>query len=908
MFAKLFKPKWQVGKTEERLAAIEKLDPRQQKDMSALQTIAGTDAEIRVRQAAVRRLDDREVLQTLLKTAQDDELREGIQRQLINLSVEADLESMDESQLLEVALQHRQTRLRLLAAEKIHTAGLLELLARESRDKAVLRHVRGELKKVREEQAQREARVQEIDAVIEALAGLAGRSEVDQFFMAKYDKAEAQWREVEAEASAEQRQRYAEAVAACAAEVNAIRQAAEAERQQQAAARAQEQLVEELEQQAAQLHQRAASAEQIQQQLDRMADEWQQSESAHKPGQALARRYAAARGELDAYCITLDQLKRREIELRESIREIDLFSADKPAEIEAMRERLAPLRKSIQWPQGVAAPALLQQWEQACDKLDLLQRELDQQAEDAVRALARKRRQLDVHIEKGELKVANRIHGQIHHLLEKLWGRELERQQQRLQPLEEALQKLRDWHGFSTEPKKQELCERMEKLAAIEMDALDKAEAIKALQEEWREQTSVNIIEDDPLWQRFQEAGHKAYEPCAEYFQKQAEIKQLNLQKRRELAQQLENFINAVDWAAPDWKKVQKALRSARDEWKQYDPVRFPDAKPVHDHFFALVDQINERLKTYWQSNLEAKQDLVARAEALAELEDLPQAIEKAVFLQKQWREVGQTFRSREQKVWKAFRAACDAVFSRRDAERQQERAASDERIAEADRLIAEMGQLATLGDEVLARSGEQAEALQAAFAEVELPEKLVRPLQGKFDEARRRYEQQVEGIALRKRAAALDQLAQCAAICDQAEVAVLEGASPEAQALSADWQAAFAPLEGDDQAIQQRFDQVLAVINGAEFTGLESNLELLERLAIEVEVLMDVATPEEFRGERMAYQLDKLSDGMGGSRDSSERQAELVALRRRWYLTGAVPAQQRLRLQQRLAAVLQAN
>lgn len=910
MFAKLFKPKWQVGTTEQRLAAIEKFNPEVVKEKTALLRIVSDDQEPRVRAAAVKRFEDRSLLEQLLRDTQSEDTKEAIQRQMINTYSEGCLAGLDQSQLLDVALQHKQARLRLAAAEQITKGGLLDVLAREAKDKAVQRHVRNALKSVKEARAEEQAKSAAIDSLCETLEGLAGRGSIDQFFLAKYEKAEQQWNQLETQPSEQQKQRWDAAVTACAADFEELKSAQEAERKKAKAEKDVQSLVEQVEAQAASLSQKAPQADIIQGLLNMTGDSWQAIQKLVKPTAEQAKRYNAARKQLEQYCVTLTELHTHEEALKAAINEIELFDGKKPADIIALRDKYQAQRERIQWPKGVASPALLAHWEQACFKLDQLKRDIEANEDEAIRVLMRKRRQLDVHVEKGDLKIANRIHAQIHHSLDQLWGRELERQQQRLQPLEEKLQKLRDWQDYSTEPKKEELCSQMEALIAqTEMDPLDKAEAIKALQEEWRETTAVNIKEDDPLWTRFQESGNKAYEPCTEYYAKLGEIKQENLQKRRDLVQQLDDYFHAVDWEKADWKKLQTVLRTARNEWKQYEPVRFPDAKPVHQAFFDLVDKINDKLKGHWQGNLEAKEELIKKAQELAELEDLPQAIEKAIFLQKQWKDAGHTFRSREQKLWKNFRAACDAVFARRDAERKAERAETDGHIQRAEALVEQMKGLANLDDVELLKSGDQAEALQAEFAEIELPEKVAKAIGGKFNDARRSYEQQVDGIAERKRSASLDQLAKAAAFCDQAETVVQQG-SADAEQLKTDW-ATYADslAEADLSAIQPRIDAVLEAATGnpSALGDLAANADSLAQLAIELEVLTDVETPEDYRGERRAYQLDKMADGLGGAKDIAEQQQELVLLRKRWYLTGAVDTAQRESLQSRLAKVLAA-
>ncbi len=910
MLAKLFKPKWQVGSTAQRLAAIEKFNPAEAKDQSILLRMANEDVEARVRAAAVRRIDDAATLQRLLQDAQNDDTKEAVGRQLINIINEQELPALDEARLLDVALQHRQAKLRLQAAERISTAGLLDVLAKESKDKAVQRHVRTALKSVKEERAEQAAKSQAIDHLCETLEGLVGRGHIDQFFLPKYEKAEQQWQALDTAPSTVQQQRWDAAVRACADDFARLKAAQEAERQQAQAVKDIAALVQQLQAQADKLRTKAPSAEVVHGLLNITADSWQAAQQHAQASKEQRQQYQAARAELEQYSVTLDELHAHEQELQAAINEIELFDSHKPAEVIALRDKYQAQRERIQWPKGVASPALLQHWEQACFKLDQLKRDIEAGEDEAIRILMRKRRQLDAHIEKGELKIANRIHAQIHHQLEQLWGRELERQQERLQPLEDKLQKLRDWQDYSTEPKKEELCQRMEALIAQgEMDALDKAEAIKALQEEWREHTAVNIKEDDPLWTRFQEAGNKAYEPCAQYYAKLSETKQQNLQKRRELAQQLEDYIDSVNWDKANWNKVQTALRAARDEWKQYEPVRFPEARPVHKHFFALVDVINDKLKGHWQANQEAKQALIDKAGALMEQEDLASAIEKAIFLQKQWKEIGHTFRSREQKLWKQFRAACDAVFARRDEVRKAERAETDEHIKQAETLVTQLAALARLDDEALVKSTEQAEALQNQFAEIVLPEKVQRAIEGKFNDARRTYEQQVDGIASRKRQAALEHVAALAALCDQAESAVLKGAQPDD--IADDWAVHADSLSEAERApLQKRYDAIVAAAEqGAAALGdLAAHLDTLEQLAIELEVLMDAETPEEHRGERRAYQLDKISEGLGGVKEAAEKQQELQQLRKRWYATGAVAAEQRAQLQARLQAVLAAQ
>ena len=76
---------------------------------------------------------------------------------------------------------------------------------------------------------------------------------------------------------------------------------------------------------------------------------------------------------------------------------------------------------------------------------------------------------------------------------------------------QKRLADLRDWQGFATVPKRQSLCESMEALAAAECtDAPARAEAVKALQEEWKALGRSDSPVEQRLWRRFRKAASRS--------------------------------------------------------------------------------------------------------------------------------------------------------------------------------------------------------------------------------------------------------------------------------------------------------------------------------------------------------------------------------------------------------------
>ena len=83
-------------------------------------------------------------------------------------------------------------------------------------------------------------------------------------------------------------------------------------------------------------------------------------------------------------------------------------------------------------------------------------------------------------------------------------------------------------------------------------------------------------------------------------------------------------------------------------------------------------------------AEIERREQLVAAAEALAEQADLGRAMSEAKALQTRWNQQPAPVRLKrgvDEKLWQRFRAACNAVFARRDAQRAEQSSQQQARI-----------------------------------------------------------------------------------------------------------------------------------------------------------------------------------------------------------------------------------
>ena len=118
--------------------------------------------------------------------------------------------------------------------------------------------------------------------------------------------------------------------------------------------------------------------------------------------------------------------------------------------------------------------------------------------------------------------------------------------------------------------------------------------------------------------------------------------------------------------------------------------------------FKAAQTQVYDKCKDFFaqqaaerQEALKKKEALCERAEALSESTDWVRTADAMKTLQAEWKAIGPVTRGREKAVWERFRKACDAFFTRRQADMKQRKQDWGENLSRKEALIAEAEQLA---------------------------------------------------------------------------------------------------------------------------------------------------------------------------------------------------------------------
>jgi len=266
----------------------------------------------------------------------------------------------------------------------------------------------------------------------------------------------------------------------------------------------------------------------------------------------------------------------------------------------------------------------------------------------------------------------------------------------RLQRARAQQARLAGWARWGTDQAREQLIGVAEALLQGEPDIAERARAVPLLRREWK-----NLDAHGPapqaLWKKFDRALERAYKPVAE--QRAAEAK-ANEAARAAKAALLEAW---ETWYSGEAAHDLKALAARRDEmtgkWRSAARAGFRDERQLRKRFEALTGKVDAQLEEAQAKEIARLRDLVDQAEALKDTADLAAAMSAAKTLQRRWKEDVTGIRLRhgeDQKLWRRFRTACDAVFARRDAEqterdaqrarREEERRAEIEAAREAER------------------------------------------------------------------------------------------------------------------------------------------------------------------------------------------------------------------------------
>jgi DNA repair protein SbcC/Rad50 len=411
----------------------------------------------------------------------------------------------------------------------------------------------------------------------------------------------------------------------------------------------------------------------------------------------------------------------------------------------------------------------------------------------------------------------------------------------RLQRSQARLGELSGWAKWGAEQQREHLIETAEELSSGNHGVEHLASAVPALREEWK-RLSGQASAPHGEWERFDAALTKAYRPVAAQRVEEAARRAQARSDKEALCAEWEAFASGVDWERPDYPAIESQRGQFLTRWRAAPLAGFRDERVLRKRFEALLENVDQRLAAARGAEVHRREQLITAAEALREAPDLRAAMAEAKTLQERWRAEASSLRlprGEEQKLWRRFRGACDTVFARRDAQRA-EQAAQREKRAQA--------RVALLDTFAATLETTDANQIKRALAQFRVD----------WDAAKATAESSNEGLDARARQLQQQAQRRVEALQRDAYRARLEALAQQA-----------APVEGADPG------------------ALDAGRKARQSLLIDLEIALDLPTPDEFAPDRRQRQLERLRNRFQGERQQRPQAEELLA---RWHATGALP------------------
>ena len=191
---------------------------------------------------------------------------------------------------------------------------------------------------------------------------------------------------------------------------------------------------------------------------------------------------------------------------------------------------------------------------------------------------------------------------------------------------------------------KEELCQKAEELVANnEIFWKDKFKAMQEIQEKWK---SIGMVPKESmaaLFDRFKAVTNAFYTQHKENLKQEDQAREANYEKKVKLCEEAEAIKESSDWNATSNK-----LKHLQEAWKAIGPVPKSKSDEIWTRFRTACDAFFEKKRAHFeemdaskQKNLEAKQALCDKLEALDMNNITPELIETVKAIEAEWKNIG---------------------------------------------------------------------------------------------------------------------------------------------------------------------------------------------------------------------------------------------------------------------------
>lgn len=224
---------------------------------------------------------------------------------------------------------------------------------------------------------------------------------------------------------------------------------------------------------------------------------------------------------------------------------------------------------------------------------------------------------------------------------------------------------------------KMKVIKEAEALAGL--DDIQKAfRNLQDLHKRWKDELGPVAKEHgEALWERFGEATKIIHDKRQYFLKNQELVFEENLQKKQLILEQMKSLHEEEAVSHGIMQKQINKMERLRSSFfdighvpKNQNDNIWAEFKKTMQNFSRKRNNFYKNLKKSYSENLKKRLDIIKEAEELSLSDDFRANRPKIIALQKKWKETGAVSRRQNDKVWKKFKAVCNAYFERMDASR----------------------------------------------------------------------------------------------------------------------------------------------------------------------------------------------------------------------------------------------
>jgi hypothetical protein len=247
---------------------------------------------------------------------------------------------------------------------------------------------------------------------------------------------------------------------------------------------------------------------------------------------------------------------------------------------------------------------------------------------------------------------------------------------------------------------KEDLIFKLKQLRVASLEQRDLEAQLHALQDEWEEIGPVQNEDWELMKTAYWEAVRSIYDKINEHYEAQRQVLKANIDAKKKLIDALSERLKETEqWNTfKHWETQTAFVLDLQAQWKTIGSGSRKENEAVYQAFRALCDEFFAAKKNFSkdadalsQEIVQKKKGLIEKAQALSSSTDWKNTADQLKKLQKQWQDSGSAGQRYENKLWKEFRAACNAFFDARQIHFEGQDAANTQNLEAKLALITAM-------------------------------------------------------------------------------------------------------------------------------------------------------------------------------------------------------------------------